>query len=234
MVKYVGLSTLEVLEDAKNYNKWISDEILKYVITPVLEIGAGIGNLTSYFLIKKPLYVTDVDNSLVSNLKNKFKNNKDTFIETLDITKDPPKKYNSFFFTIFGINVLEHINNDEQALKNVYRMLRNNGRLILLVPAKKIAYTKLDKELGHFRRYEKDEIVKKLTNCGYAIEKLYFFNIVGLLSWIIRDKIKKNNINLKPYHIKFFDKIVPILRTIESLIKVPVGISLIVVAHKRK
>ncbi|OGH38267.1 MAG: hypothetical protein A3B44_01295 [Candidatus Levybacteria bacterium RIFCSPLOWO2_01_FULL_38_21] len=233
MVKYVGLSTLEVLEEAKNYNKWISDEILKYVSTPVLEIGAGIGNLTSYFLIKKPLYVTDVDNGLVSNLRNKFKNNKDVFIEILDITKDPPKKYHSFFSTIFGINVLEHINNDEQALRNIYKMLRNNGRLILLVPAKKIAYTKLDKELGHFRRYEKREIIKKLRKNGYKEDKIYFFNLVGLLSWIIRDKIKRNNINLKPYHIKFFDKIVPILRIIESFIHAPVGISLIVVAHKK-
>src|SRR3989344_2255624 len=155
MVKYVGLSTLEVLEEAKNYNKWISDEILKYVSTPVLEIGAGIGNLTSHFLIKKPLYVTDVDNSLVSSLRNKFNNN------------------------------------DEQALININKMLKSNGRLILLVPAKKIAYTKLDKELGHFRRYEKKEIIKKLVKNGYKADKAYFFNLLGLFSWIIRDKIKR-------------------------------------------
>ena len=234
MVKYVGLSTLEVLEEAKNYNKWISDEIIKYVSTPVLEVGAGIGNLTSYFLIKKPLYVTDVDNDLVNKLKNKFKKNKNVFTEALDITKAPPKKYHSFFSTIFGINVLEHINDDGQALKNMYEMLRNNGRLVFLVPAKKIAYTKLDMELGHFRRYEKKEIIKKLIENGFKVDKIYFFNLVGLFSWVVRDKIKRNEINLKPYHIKFFDKIVPILRIIESFVKIPVGISLIVVAHKKK
>ena len=170
-----------------------------------MEVGAGIGNLTSYFLIKKPLYVTDVDNDLVNKLKNKFKKNKNVFTEALDITKAPPKKYHSFFSTIFGINVLEHINDDGQALRNMYKMLRKNGRLVFLVPSKKVAYTKLDKELGHFRRYEKKEIVKKLIENGFKVDKIYFFNIVGLLSWVIRDKIKRSNVNLKPYHIKFFD-----------------------------
>lgn len=233
MIKYIGLSALEVLEEAKNYNKWISDEILKYVKGPVLEIGAGTGNLTDYFLIKKPLYVTDVDNGLVNNLKKKFKSNKSLFVEVLDITKEPPGKFSSFFSTVFGINVLEHIKNDEIALRNTYKMLKNNGRLILLVPAKKIAYAKLDKELGHFRRYEKKELLEKLERNGYIVDKIYFFNIVGLFSWLIRDKVKRKNIHLKPYHIALFDSIVPFLRILESIIKVPVGISLIAVAHKK-
>src|SRR5438045_1924055 len=73
---------------------------------------------------------------------------------------------------------------------------------------------------------------KKLKNNGNSIEKIYLLNIVGLLSWIVRDKVNRENIHLKPYHIKIFDSIVPTLKIIESIIKIPVGISLVVVARK--
>lgn len=233
MIKYQGISTLEVLTEAKNYNKWIADEIWQYINSPALEIGAGTGNLSVYFLNKKPLYITDKDNGLVKQLKKRFGKEKNLFINSQDITKKPQKKVTNFFKTIFAVNVLEHIEDDEEALKNIYPMLKKNGRLILLVPAKRFAYTQLDKQLGHYRRYEKDELIKKLTAADYKIEHIKFFNIVGLISWYVRNRINRGNINLKPYHIKLFDMIVPILRAIESIIAIPVGISLIVVARKK-
>jgi len=232
LIKYQGLSTLEVLKEAKNYNKWIANQIETQISSPALEIGAGTGNLTSHLIGTKPFYVTDKDLGLVNDLKKRFANEKKVIVKLLDITKKPNKELTDFFSTVFAINVLEHIEDDEQALKNIRKLLKKNGKLVLLVPAKKIAYTKLDKELGHFRRYEKDELIHKLTNTGYAIELIYFFNIIGLFSWYIRDKVKRKNINMKPYHIRIFDSIVPLLKIIESRLKIPAGISLIVVARK--
>lgn len=231
-VKYQGISTLEVLEEARNYNKWIAEELLTHLSTPALEIGSGTGNLTEYFLRKTPLLITDNDSGLIKHLKKKFLNEKAAKIRYLDVVENPPIKLKLSFETVIGVNVLEHIEDDEKALRTIRELLKGKGKLILLVPAKKIAYTKLDSDLGHFRRYEKKEIIEKLTKNGYEIEKIYYFNMVGLISWIIRDKIKKNNVSLKSYHIKLFDSIVPFLRTIESVIKIPVGISLIVIARK--
>lgn len=232
MIKYQGISTLEVLSEAKNYNRWIADEISSHLNPPVLEVGAGTGNLTSYLLKKYPFFISDKDKGLVKHLKKKFEKSKELIIEEFDVTKNPPKKYLNCFSTVFGINMLEHVEDDEKGLRTIHKILKKNGRIVLLVPAKKIAYTKLDKELGHFRRYEKDELEKKLTSAGFKIDKMYFFNIVGLFSWYVRDKVKTSSINLKPHHIKAFDMIVPFLRIIESKIKIPVGISLIVVAQK--
>jgi SAM-dependent methyltransferase len=231
MIKYQGISTLEVLIEAKNYNKWIASEILSHISTPVLEVGAGTGNLTAFCLKKKPFYISDKDAGLVHSLKQRFSNEKNIFYNVLDVAKKQ-KKLVRFFSTIFAINVLEHIKNDEDALKNMNQLLKKGGKLVLLVPAKQFAYSKLDRELGHFRRYEKKELLDKLTNTGYKIEKIYFFNIVGLISWYFRDKVKRNNIHLKPYHIVLFDKIVPFLRFIETRIRPFIGISLIVVAKK--
>lgn len=232
MIKYQGVSTLEVLEEARNYNAWIATQIIPHISTPALEIGAGTGNLSKLFLNHKPLYLTDIDSGLVKHLKKRFANEKEVISATLDISQKPVKKYASFFSAIYAINVLEHIQDDLFALKNMKKMLKKNGKLLLLVPAKQKAYTRLDKELGHYRRYEKEELVKKLEATGFTIEKIYFFNIVGLISWTVRDKVSRNKKALRPYQIRIFDSIVPVLRFFESIIKIPMGISLIVVATK--
>jgi 2-polyprenyl-3-methyl-5-hydroxy-6-metoxy-1,4-benzoquinol methylase len=234
MIKYQGITTLEVLEDAKNYNSWIAHEIATNMSAPVMEIGAGTGNLSKLFLHYKPLYLTDMDKGLVAHLKKRFSKEKNVHTNILDITKKPLKKDLSFFSSIYAVNVLEHVDNDTQALKNIHSMLRKNGTLHLLVPAKKRAYTRLDKELGHYRRYEKDELHKKLTDAKFVVERIYFFNIIGLISWSVRDKVSRNNKALKPYQIRIFDSIVPILRFFESFIPLPMGISLIVIARKVK
>lgn len=232
MIRYKGMLTLEVLEGADNYNKWIAESLLPYAKSPILEIGAGIGNISTFFLKGSPFVVTDVDAGLVTYLKAKLKRHKKVIVERMDITKRPHKKYLSYFSTIFAVNVLEHIKDDVLALNNMQNMLSKEGRLLLLVPAKKFATTSLDKELGHFRRYEKEQVIRKIAEAGLTVEKLYYFNILGLLSWLVRDKIDGKNTHLKPHHIAIFDKIVPILRVIESLVKPPIGISFIVVAKK--
>lgn len=231
---YQGISTLEVLEGADNYNKWIADTIKKHSKSPIVELGAGTGNISDYFLNKKEVSITEYDRGLVKHLQTKYKTKKNVKIFQLDIEKTPEKKYVGKYNTVFAVNVFEHIKQDSKALSNARTLLKDHGRLIVLVPAKKFAYTKLDKSLGHHRRYEQDELYKKLVESGFLVEKLYFFNIVGLLSWIVRDKIEKQHVQLSPSHIALFDKIVPLLRLLEGYLPIPIGISLIAVAKKSK
>lgn len=230
MINYQGYSTLEILEGLKHYNHWIASQVLPYIKEPVLEVGAGTGNISKEVLKHHNLYLSDNDKGLLLHLKKTIKTKKDIF--TWDITKNPPRKYKNFFKSIFGINVLEHIKSDTNALTNIHSALKKNGMLILLVPAKQFAYSRLDKELGHYRRYEKEELEKKLKKAGFVIEKMYFFNILGLFSWYIREKVERKQVHFKQYHISLFDMIVPILRTAESVVKPPLGISLIVIAKK--
>lgn len=233
MAGYQGLSTLEVLEGADNYNQWIAEKMLSSLKPPVIEIGAGIGNISKYLLKKKPLYITDVDSELVKRLKKELPNDNDISIQTLDITKKPPTELVNRFLSVVAVNVLEHIEDDDQAVKHMASLLKKDGKMALLVPAKKKAYTRLDKSVGHYRRYEKDELKTLLEKNGLTIISLEYFNIVGLLSWVVRDRIERNHFYLKPYQIKLFDWLVPFLKVSESIIKIPVGISLIAVAQKK-
>lgn len=233
MTKYKGTSTLEVLEGADNYNQWIAETVRKSIASPALEIGAGTGNISQHFKDIKSFTITDIDPALVKELKKRFGKVNTFSYAVVDIENQTPKRFVGSFSSIFGVNVLEHIKDDKKALKNIHALLKKNGKLILLVPAKQFAYTRLDKELGHYRRYEKASLTKNLEAAGFAVNEIFYFNIVGLLSWIIRDKVERKNIYLKPYQIALFDSIVPILKTIESVIRLPIGISLIVYASKK-
>jgi SAM-dependent methyltransferase len=228
---YQGLTTLEVLTEAKNYNRWIADSFSAYLQAPPLEFGAGIGNISELLSSYTPLCVTDTDERMLAHLENKFSHIHDISVNFLDITQPPPEHLVGSFQTVIGINVLEHVEDDEKALVHLGTVLKPSGRLLLLVPAKKWAYTELDRQLGHFRRYEKKELGEKLGKASFQIEKLYFFNIVGLLSWIIRDKIQRSG-GLRPYQVSSFDTIVPILKRVEAKVRMPVGISLIAIAQK--
>ncbi len=228
---YQGLPTLEVLTEAKNYNKWIAANFFPYLHAPLLEFGAGIGNISELLSAYTPLCLTDTDARMLAHLEHKFSHHTEVSVNFLDITQPPPEHLVGSFQTVIGINVLEHVEEDEKALIHLQTVLKPSGRLLLLVPAKKWAYTELDRQLGHFRRYEKKELAEKLAKASFQIEKLYFFNIVGLLSWIIRDKLQRSG-GLRPYQIASFDTIVPILKRIEAKVSLPVGISLIAIAQK--
>src|SRR5947207_819635 len=228
---YQGLTTLEALTEAKNYNRWIASNFYSDIKALLLEFGSGIGNISELLSSYTPLCLTDTDERMLTHLKNKFSHNNDVSVNFLDITQPPPEHLVGSFQTVIGINVLEHVEDDEKALFHLRNVLKPSGRLLLLVPAKKWAYTDLDRQLGHFRRYELKELGEKLVKASFQIEKLYFFNIIGLMSWIIRDKIQRSG-GLRPYQISFFDSIVPILKRVESKIRMPLGISLIAIAQK--
>ena len=59
------------------------------------------------------------------------------------------------FDSILSLNVLEHVENDVFALQQLYRMLKDGGTMVLLVPCHKFLFNVLDKKAGHFRRYTK-------------------------------------------------------------------------------
>jgi ubiquinone/menaquinone biosynthesis C-methylase UbiE len=232
MSKYKGIKTLEVLEGADNYNKWIAQRVKSYLNSPALEIGAGTGNISEWMTGLKSLTLTDIDNRLVNHLKKKFSGQKNITVEPLDVSA----KFNSVKFkfkSLYSVNVLEHIEDEPRALENMNRLLEKKGKIVILVPAKKSAFTQLDKQLGHFRRYEKEELAEKMSKAGFTNLKIEYFNIIGLISWYLRDKIDGKNSNLKPSHVKAFDWIVPFLMKFEPKKGLPLGISLIAVGTKK-
>ena len=80
---------------------------------------------------------------------------------------------------IFSSNVLEHIKDDYQILKDIKKKLRKDGTLFLYVPAKMILWSKLDESVGHYRRYEISKLRALCRKSGFKIVKIHYADFVG-------------------------------------------------------
>jgi SAM-dependent methyltransferase len=84
-------------------------------------------------------------------------------------------------------DVLEHIDKDTAALRQVHTLLRPGGRLFLTVPAYPLLYSADDVIAGHFRRYTLSRLVRVLAESGFRAEfSSYMFAPLPLLIFLLR------------------------------------------------
>jgi SAM-dependent methyltransferase len=82
------------------------------------------------------------------------------------------------FDVIAAFDVLEHIEDDRATMANIFEMLSENGRLVLSVPQYMFLWSNLDEIVFHKRRYSRREMIQKLTNSGFVIERTTSFVFV--------------------------------------------------------
>jgi 2-polyprenyl-3-methyl-5-hydroxy-6-metoxy-1,4-benzoquinol methylase len=231
---YQALNELEIMAQAQNYNAWIWRTISPYMGNSIIEIGAGIGTFTHYLENKKRVFATDVAQNCIDVLSRLFQDQPCITVEELDITRPPDMQFwiPREVDTIICLNVLEHIDDDIGALKNMKEMIKPGAHIILMVPAFQCAYGTIDKLDGHFRRYSRSELKSKMLQAGLETVRLHYFNSVGLLAWFYTNKIARNR-TTSANKVKVYDKyIVPWLRLFEGVVKPPFGQSLIAVGKK--
>jgi len=85
----------------------------------------------------------------------------------MDLTKSPFPE--AAVDAVVLLNVLEHIENDELAIEQCFRMLKPGGLMILEVPAGPHLFDQYDRELMHFRRYSLAELIRKTRAAGFQV-----------------------------------------------------------------
>lgn len=144
------------------------------------------------------------------------------------------------FDTITMIDVLEHIEDDRSQLARIHAALEPGGQLIVLVPAFQALYGKRDRRNGHFRRYSKRELVSKLRDAGFVIERARFWNALGVAPYWLSERVLRRELNgdLRTERAKSWPKrlIIQALhawyRKVENNVCLGFGLSLIVVASR--
>lgn len=218
----------------KKYTQWIYAQISKYVGNRVFETGAGIGNFTRLILGKELVVISDSALASIIELKRRINENNRVHIVQYNLADSPSEVLKQYRFdTVLCLNVLEHIEDDNRALSNISAILGPNSRLIVLVPALNQLYGQLDRALNHYRRYAQSELVKKLDDAGFNIEKTKYFNLLGSIAWWI-DSVMLRRKKLPGIQLRILDFLVPMLQWFESKISIPFGISLIIIAKKKQ
>jgi glycosyltransferase involved in cell wall biosynthesis len=207
---------LDAFSDAPNFNRWIADTVGSYMGRNVLEIGAGIGNLTRALEPRRKRYVaTDVDREHLERLRVRLSSRPNLTTAVLDASR--AEDYAPFLGqmdTVVCLNVLEHIEDDAAALRNLATTLNQGGRAIILVPEGQGIFCSLDKELGHWRRYSEDQLRARMTEAGFTVETMLRFNRSSRPAWWFTGKVLGRR-HISRFQLKNFDRMAPLLRRID-------------------
>ncbi len=233
-----GFETLEAFSQTLSFNNWLSKKIGIYVKGQILEIGSGIGNISA-FLLKDHDHVSlsDLRPEYCNLLRNKFNNDPHLqAVYELDLSSENFNfQYSDLlekFDTVIALNVIEHIQNDSLAIRNAMSLLKNDAKLIILVPVGKWLYNSIDRELGHYKRYTKTEINELMKSAGLFITHSSYFNAAAILGWWFSGNILHEKI-LSPAKLKIYNQFIPLFKIADKLITPFTGISVISVGRKK-
>jgi len=230
-----GLETLQAIKDADAFNNWMYGQIAPFIESPVLEIGSGIGNISKCCLAEgHSLMMTDIRLEYIDFLKRGFSEKEQQVLQLDLVDQNFDEKFEAYFGkfkTVFALNVIEHIEDDNLAIQNASKLLCAGGKLIILVPAHPLLYNKLDRNLFHFKRYGIGDLRKLMQISPLKLESVKGFNSLGIAAWIYGGLISRKGV-IAGGDMKFYNRLVPIAKWIDKIIFFKLGLSLIAVSRK--
>jgi glycosyltransferase involved in cell wall biosynthesis len=226
-----GYQTLLRLSRAERYNRWMYSQLAPHIGQRVLEIGAGIGNLTRYLAGRELVVASDLNPRYLRLLANTFERHTRVQVLALDLARlDPAALTAHRLDTAVCLNVLEHIEDDRLALRGLWETLVPGGRLVLLVPAHRWLYGAIDRAVHHHRRYERAGLLDRLREAGFEVVHTQFFNRLGILGWYLNSVLLRRT-RVPALQLRLQNLLVPLLRA-ESALRLPFGLSLIAIGRK--
>jgi SAM-dependent methyltransferase len=118
----------------------------------------------------------------------------------VDLHSKPQDRWQGHFDYVCAFEVLEHIQDDEEALRQWGEWLKPGGRLILSVPAHMHRWSASDEWAGHWRRYEKAGLVRLLKDGGMSLDRLesYGFPLANMVAplrvFYHRNRLRKEEV----------------------------------------
>lgn len=145
----------------------------------VLDIGCGAGTI-DFYLANKVYDIIGVDISEKA-VKSCIQTARNLGLRNVKFQKVffPKERIRGKFDFIIFTEVMEHLEDDRLALKEIHKLLKPNGILLLSTPSinaplHKLGLTKkFDKEVGHIRRYDSKQLIRLLNFSGFKIVTIY-------------------------------------------------------------
>jgi SAM-dependent methyltransferase len=223
---YSGVENLEVMQEAHNYNRYLLNLVISEGrgVPSALDFGAGIGTFASA-LRKYGTRVICIEPDLP--LRQRLLGEQFEAYSSLDPIPEKSVPY------IYSLNVLEHIDDDLGALRELYRRLMPAGTLLIYVPAFEILYSSADKRIGHKRRYTKDVLVRRLEMAGFEVDEARYADSLGFWVALLFKFMGNKEGRVSPLAVKIFDKwIFPLSTTLDHVMGRVAGKNVLVIAHR--
>ena len=218
---------LRFFDKSKNFRDYQLSLIKDHLKGHLAEVGPGNGtNLSHYIKYPKKIDLYEPTKKMFHDLKKKFKKNKKIKFHNKVFGNN--KKYN----TIIYLDVIEHIKEDKKEIIKAFKSLKKGGNLIINVPAFLHLYSNFDRDVGHFKRYSKNDF-KKILDCinFRKVNYIYYDSIGYLLSLLSRIFVSNYKKNFEK-KIKFWDSIIWLSKIFDLISFRMFGKSLLVIIKK--
>ncbi|MDX6429658.1 MAG: hypothetical protein QOE54_2024 [Streptosporangiaceae bacterium] len=217
-------------DEARNYRQYEYDVVAPHVGRSLLEVGSGLGHFSEQFAGRLDyLVVSDNDPYCVEQLEKRYAGNPD--VEVLDLALPATIQIRQKVDTVVMMNVLEHIKDDVQALKDLASVTEPGGRIVIWVPGYMQLYGDFDRKVGHVTRYTPATLSASVKAAGLDIDVVKPINFLGGIAWWLA--VRRGGAGYPdPRLVKIYDRtVVPTTRLIERLIRPPFGQTVICVAR---
>jgi glycosyltransferase involved in cell wall biosynthesis len=226
-----GSHILHELEHARRFNRWMAEAIRPWVGTHVLEIGAGIGNITNELLPRDRYLASDINPHYLDYLRSFAAGKPYLAVERVDLeAHDDFEPLRGAFDTVVCLNVLEHVANPARALDNIVHALAPGGRLVLYVPQGQRLFGTLDEVLGHRCRYEPGMLAAELEAAGLELKHLGQFNRFSVPGWWLNGRVLRRR-RFSRLQLKVLELGMPLIRLLDPFLPWQ-GLGLVAVAEK--
>ena len=147
----------------------------------------------------------------------------------------------SYFDLILATDILEHVENDLLALRELRRVGKEKGSVVITVPAFPSLWGLQDEVSHHKRRYSRNELEKKLETVGFSCENRFYFNFILFLPvYLIRQfmRIRKISVDSEnELNTPLLNKILKFIFHVDIILAKrfcpPFGVSLFILARPK-
>jgi len=225
---YTGTENLEVMKEAVNYNRMLIDVVKRHARRGerVLDFGAGVG--TFALPMQRDGYAVEcveLDDAQRATLAAQGL----TVHRTLEGIRDGSVDF------VYTLNVLEHIDDDVGALRDIGRTLRDDGRLLVYVPAFPVLFTPMDQRVGHLRRYRRHDLRAKVDAAGFDVLRNDYVDSLGFLATLVYRMTGSRSGAIDRGALRAYDRYVfPMSRRLDLALRHVIGKNLLLTARKRR
>jgi len=227
-----GRGFLNSLTGTPQYLSWLTRELRPHLRDTVLEIGAGLGNMTGRLMGKRLCYVAgEKDPLYLDALRNRFLRTPNVTVCRID-PEEPAdfEPWREQFESALCVNLLEVVDDPKTVLASLASSVKPGGILIVLVPQGHGLFGTLDRGMGTKRRFSATEMREMLQPLGFQVEQECQINKIGALGWWFSSRVLGRQHISRPA-LKLWDKSVWLLRRIDGILPWK-GLSLVVVARR--
>lgn len=209
--------------------------VTKNANSKVLDIGCGSGLMLNALEDVGQTFGMDMSDDAINFSREIFKGK----VEKGFLPDQIPYKEN-FFDLITALDVIEHVDRDVDSLIAIRSRLVADGKAIISVPAYTFLWSAFDEMNQHKRRYTLSELNSKLTQAGFVVEKISYFNtllfpvvlVVRMLNNILkRDGMSDIDMPNKSLN-SVLEKIFGLEKYLLKFFNLPFGVSILAVVRK--